>query len=230
MNKLRNKSLADFILEWDDKRGLRHWILSSLLRLRWSHLLNMIDPHITKNSVIVDMGCGIGYLTRPLSLRATTIGLDIDKRLICFAKSHYREVDFVCCDLCYLPLRSASVDIIVCASVLEHLENLEGSIEGIRTVMTNGGKLAVGYPIETKLLEVIIKAFWKSGSQVWDQSNISKKKKHSSNPHVHKQNYLAIRKLLEIGFFPLNFRKIPNKNFPDILSIYENIILQKVKS
>ena len=225
--KLKKENLADFILVWDNKRGFRHWILSSLLRLKWSHLLNMIDPYISRTSVVVDMGCGIGYLTRPLSLRAETIGLDIDKESIRFAKSRYREIDFVCCDLCNLPLRPSSVNIVVCASVLEHLESLESAIEEISSVTASKGKLGIGYPIETKWLEVIIKSFWKSSAQVWDQSRISEKKEKSRNPHVHKQSYLSIRELLELTFYPIKCRKMPVTPFPDSLAIYENVIFQK---
>ena len=215
------------MLPWDDKKGFRHWLLSSLLNLRWAQLLDMINFPLIETSLILDLGCNVGYLTRPLSLRAKTIGLDIDKSQLCYAKECYNDIEFICCDLCHLPLKSASVDVAVCGSVFEHIENLGKAIKEIETVLKKEGRLAVGYPIETKLLELIIKSFWRDQGQVWDQSNISKHKERLTNPDVHKQDFTSIRKLLKQDFGTLKRQKIPINYFPDFLSIYENVIFEK---
>ena len=113
---------------------------------------------------------------------------------------------------------------ITCGSVLEHIENLEQCVKEIRFVLKKNGKLIVGYPIETRLLEFIITLFMKSESKVWQQLEINKKK-YSNNPHIHKQSYREIRKLLQKSFFILKKSKIPNNFFPDFFSIYENVVL-----
>jgi ubiquinone/menaquinone biosynthesis C-methylase UbiE len=210
---------------WNDKKGFRHWILSSLLQARRSQLLSMIGYPSNKRSLIVDVGCNIGYLTRPLSLRAITIGLDMDKGMLSSAKAVYRNLNLICCDLCHLPLRTSSVDIAVCASVFEHIDNLYEALEEIKLVLKKEGELAAGYPIETQLLEFIIKSLWKSESHVWDQSNIKKHNKHLKNPHTHKIGFLHIRKMLGKDFSIVKREKMPKNWFPDFLSIYENVVL-----
>ena len=210
---------------WCDKKGFRHWLLSSLLNFRQLQLLSMIP--LTETDLIVDFGCNVGYLTRPLSLKAKTIGLDIDKSQICSAKACYRDIEFVCCDLCHLPLKSGSVDIAVCSSVLEHIENLGNAIEEVKTALKKEGLLAVGYPIETKMLELIMKLFWKNESKTWDQTNISRHKERLANPHVHKQGFSSIRKLLRMDVMIMKRQKIPSNYLPDFLCIYESVVLKK---
>lgn len=190
----------------------------------------MIDFAMAEKALIVDMGCSIGYLTRPLSLRAQTVGLDIDKRQLQYAKASYRDIDFVCCDLCHLPLKNDSVNLAVCVSVFEHIENLCEAVKEIKSVLKKGGKLGVGYPIETRFIELIIKSFWRFQSHVWDQSNITKHKERLTDPHVHKQLFPSIRRILRADFTCLKQQKIPNKYIPDSLSIYENVILVRNES
>ena len=197
------------------------------MSLTRTNLLNMIDLHIDEKSLIVDMGCNIGYITRTVSLRANAIGLDIDKYELRWAKKCNRKIDFVCCDLCHLPLRNDSVDIATCASVFEHIENLSQALKEIKFVLKKNGKLVAGYPIETRLLEIVIKLFLRSESQVWSQHEVTKSKEHISDPHVHKQNFLDIRKMLRKHFIPLKSRKIPQNFLPDLFSIYENVLLER---
>ena len=61
------------------KKGIYHWILPTLLGMRQEYLLRMIEFVLSDDMFIVDMGCNVGYLTRPFSLRANAIGLDVDK-------------------------------------------------------------------------------------------------------------------------------------------------------
>jgi len=187
----------------------------------------MIDSFIVEEPLIIDMGCNIGYVTRPLSLRTKAIGLDIDKDKVRWAKKFNRNVDFICCDAHQLPLRNASVDIVVGASVLEHIENLPKVLKEIKVVLKKQGKLAAGYPLETRLLKVIFQSFWKSESPVWNQSKVMKNEGCLKDPQIHKQNFSDIRKMFEKDFSLLRRQKIPNNYFPDFLSIYENIILIK---
>lgn len=212
--------------ESDKEWALRSWVLSSLLSLTRTNLLSMIDV-TDEESIIVDMGCNIGYITRAISLRANAIGLDIDKHELRWAKHCNRKIDFVCCDLCHLPLRKVSVDIAICASVFEHLENLSQALKEINSVLKKNGKLAAGYPIETRLIELVIKLFMSSESHVWSQCEATKNQEHSSDPHIHRQSFLDIRRMLRTHFMPLKKRKIPQNFLPDLFSIYENVLLVK---
>ncbi len=206
------------------KKGIYHWVLPALLTMRQEYLLRMIEFILNEKTLVVDMGCNVGYLTHHLSLKANTIGLDIDKSQLHWAKRSLSHTDFVCCDLCHLPLRESSIDLAVCASVFEHIENLDQALENIKSVLKTKGILAAGYPIETKLLDFIVRSFWNSESHVWDQGN-KMKLNRLRDPHIHKQDFSDIRKMLKKYFVCLKMRKMPGKWLPDFLSIYENVLL-----
>lgn len=222
----QNKSLFNPIKSsGEERKSLSHWILNFLLTTNRFKLLKMIDFYIDKKSLILDLGCNIGALTGPLSLRAKTIGLDIDKEKLFWAKKFNHHIEFICCDLCNLPLRESSVDIVIASSVLEHIENLQSAIKEIKFVLTKQGQMATGYPLETRLLEFAVKLFYRSESSTWEQHNIRKYKELLKSPHTHKQNFVEIRKILQKDFLHLKTRKIPQNSFPDFLSIYEIKVL-----
>ena len=189
----------------------------------------MIDFPADEESVIVDIGCNVGHVTRSLSLRAKTIGLEIDKDKLHWAKKCNKHIDFVCCDICHLPLIKTSVKVVVCSSVLEHIENLQKALEEIAFVLQESGEIVAGYPIETRLLEFCVKSFcrWASTDSTWDVHAITKRKGLLRSPHTHKQTFLDIRKMLRKDFLLLKKRKIPLNWFPDLLSIYEISVLLK---
>ena len=210
---------------WNDKEGFRHWLMDSFLNFKRSQLLSMINNPTDKNSLIVDIGCNIGYLTRPLSLRAETVGLDVDRKMLSSTKFYNRDLAFICCDICHLPLKISSVDLAVCCSVFEHVEKLPEALEEIKLILKKRGRLAAGYPIETKLLEYVMRTLWRSQSHVWDQKNILKHKDRLEDPEAHKSSFVDIRKALKRNFSIVERWKMPNSHFPDPLSIYENVLL-----
>ena len=216
---------------FSEETGLRVWIARFLLNAKRSQLLSMIDYSDQKNFLVADIGCNIGYLTKPMSLRAETIGLDIDKSELLYAKACYREIEFVCCDICHLPLRNSSINLVVCTSVFEHIEKLFEAVKQVKLALKQDGKLVVGYPIETILLESVVKAAWKSESHVWDQRSIATRENNIKDPHTHKQSFSEIRRMLKKDFSILRKRKIPTKYLPDFLSVYESVVLvRKVKA
>jgi ubiquinone/menaquinone biosynthesis C-methylase UbiE len=122
------------------------------------------------------------------------------------------HVEFICCDLCHLPLTKSSVKVVVCSSVLEHVEDLQKALEEIAFVLQESGEMVAGYPIETRLLEFCVKSFFRSESvsSTWDVYKIKKSKQLFGNPHGHKQIFSDIRKMLRNNFLSLKKRKIPN--------------------
>lgn len=182
-----------------------------------------------KISLIVEFGCSVGTFTRVLSLIAPTIGLDIDKKIIVIAKKNAKHIDFICADLCHLPFREGSVDIAICASVLEYIENLEDAIKQIKLVLKKGGTLIAGYPIETKLLKTAIELIDRNSVRTWDPDNVMTNEQLRKDPHTHKQKFPTIRTILRKHFRLLLKEKIPLKFFPDFLSIYECVKLVKIE-
>jgi ubiquinone/menaquinone biosynthesis C-methylase UbiE len=207
--------------------GFLRGILTFFLEMSRKPLLDFANCFANKETMAIDIGCNIGYLTHPLSMRIKIIGLDIQKPQIRWAKKRYKQIDFICCDVCHLPLKKSSINLAVCGSVLEHIKNLNQALKEIKFTLTKGGKLVAGYPIETILLEIIIKSIFRSESYVWSQKNIMKKPEFLENPSTHKQNYSSIRNSIDKHLSILKKKKLPYDYLPDLLSIYEICVSKK---
>jgi SAM-dependent methyltransferase len=187
----------------------------------------MMNFPLNEKSLIVDMGCLVGTLTKILHSISNTIGLDIDKKAIVWAKKNAKHLDFICADRCYLPLKNNSVDVAFCASVLEYIEKLEIAVREINRVLKNNGKLIAGYPIETRFLKAFIEIFDPKQTKTWDPLKVMKYEEYRKDPHTHKQRFPALRDALHKHFLLIEKNKIPSKHFPDFLSIYEYVKMIK---
>jgi ubiquinone/menaquinone biosynthesis C-methylase UbiE len=190
-------------------------------------LLEIMGTPQNKGCLILDFGCSTGALTRTLSLISETIGLDLDKKEVVWAKRKAKNIDFICADLCHLPFKNNAADFVVCSSVLEFIQKLEDAIKQIKYVLKEGGILIVGYPINTRFLKVIMRIFGKSAVRTWDPLKVMEYRDCIKDPHTHKQNFSSIRYLLNKHFILLEKRKIPLTYLPDILSFYECAKLTK---
>jgi hypothetical protein len=92
----------------------------------------MVSENIFITSkVIIDVGCGKGNLIKSqfdiddlMLVHSCSVGLDIFVPSLLEARKIYDNV--VHCDVRYLPLRSASGDIVFATQILEHLEKNDG--------------------------------------------------------------------------------------------------------
>jgi SAM-dependent methyltransferase len=95
---------------------------------------------------IVDAGAGEGYGTAILARRGTVIGVDLDEPTAAHAARRYPAARFLRGDLGRLPLASRSVDSVVALQVIEHLEAVDGFLDGARQALRLGGRLILSTP------------------------------------------------------------------------------------
>jgi 2-polyprenyl-6-hydroxyphenyl methylase/3-demethylubiquinone-9 3-methyltransferase len=104
----------------------------------------MIDFSSNRKCIGLDIGCDVGYLTRYLAhrLNGIMIGIDVsrDNSLSAKIRARYEKptlgnIEFIHSDTTHLPFKKDSVDLVVCASVLEHVNDLEGAIKEIKDSM-----------------------------------------------------------------------------------------------
>jgi SAM-dependent methyltransferase len=105
--------------------------------------------------VSVDIGCGGGHylidLLAPLSKKAT--GFDINARNLSIAENRIRRQRL--CDRAEallgsaedIPLPGGSVDLVLCAEVLEHLPNPEKALQEIKRLLHSNGRAILTIPI-----------------------------------------------------------------------------------
>jgi SAM-dependent methyltransferase len=97
---------------------------------------------------VVDAGCGEGYGARLLRSAGArrVVGLDYDAWAVGHAAARYQEVPFVRGNLVALPLRTASVDVLVSLQTVEHLWDQPRFVADCARVLRPGGRLVLSTP------------------------------------------------------------------------------------
>jgi len=105
------------------------------LKLKQLWLEDVLSKHITENIIILDAGCGGGFLVNKYIDKDCRIyGLDISFNYLKIAMEKDRASDFIQGDVSRLPFRDKSVDILICSEVLEHVGDPEEVMKEIKRV------------------------------------------------------------------------------------------------
>ena len=118
-------------------------------RYRYASIIKIIQHFVLQmnNPVVVDFGCGKSQISRQLNkLKIKSQAFDIDEKNV---KSGIRRgVDVYYGDIAEMPLESASVDILVCSEILEHLsdEKFQKGLKEIDRVLSSRGVVIITVP------------------------------------------------------------------------------------
>ena len=122
--------------------------------VRWLRTLNNMvparmryfDQHVPDWSGlrVLDVGCGGGFMSEELSQQgATVVGIDPAADAIAAAREHAGasnlEIDYRTGVAERLPFETDQFDCVICVDVLEHVEDLEASLDEITRVLKPGG-------------------------------------------------------------------------------------------
>lgn len=138
------------------RREQVYWIQTHQEKI--TRLLGMLS---TDN--LVDLGCGEGYFTLPLSLQSKfCIGFDIQPSMLEIIN---KQADFDPDKFCLvnssadaIPLDDKCVDKLLCNHVLEHVINDDIVVQEIYRVLRDGGRLLTGIPLEmSPQMRILIK-------------------------------------------------------------------------
>jgi ubiquinone/menaquinone biosynthesis C-methylase UbiE len=130
-------------------------------RMRRRKMLSLLPE--TKGKIILEIGCGIGDFTITLektgSLYKKYIGLDISSLNLKTAEGLINEltksmgrIAFVQSDVLKLPFKDNCCDIVICAEVLEHLDDMAAMRE-IRRILKKDGYNLITVPYLGKPVE-----------------------------------------------------------------------------
>lgn len=101
--------------------------------------------------IVLDVGCGDGYLLQCISRGCREMhGIDLASSRIAQAQERFESlglpVHLEVADACHLPFTDASIDVVVCTEVLEHLPDPLVALCEIRRVLRPGGRTVVSVP------------------------------------------------------------------------------------
>jgi ubiquinone/menaquinone biosynthesis C-methylase UbiE len=141
---------------YTSRNPTRRWLHNS--RLQW--LISAIRRHFPEKNPGpgLDLGTGCGILLPALSRQfKTTISVDIESEFLCHIKAGMppeEDIHYLAGDARALPVRDNIAELIVCAEVLEHIDNDLACLEEIYRALKPGGLLMLSTPQPLSLLEL----------------------------------------------------------------------------
>ena len=131
--------------EWWDIRG-KYKILHKINSLRTNFIIDNYDKTIEKKTIL-DIGCGGGLISEEFAKRkAFVTGIDENSFNIRQAKEHAinnsLKINYINNSLnSFLKKNTKKFDLILCLEVLEHVDNIENTLDKISKLMSNNSIL-----------------------------------------------------------------------------------------
>jgi SAM-dependent methyltransferase len=110
-------------------------------------MLELVDARVEPSDRVLDVGCGVGRLTRALASRAAHVtGLDISPEMVARARENLEGHDNVAFEVgdgtSLQPVPDASVDVVISIVVFQHIPDPRitlGYVEDMGRVLRPGG-------------------------------------------------------------------------------------------
>lgn len=141
-SQAKDKTAQPVRVEYDalaksyERRWRRYLDISS------AHTLAVLEPR--DHERILDAGCGTGLLLRRIAARAPGAQLvGIDLSLAMLRQADRTVSDLVLGDVRRLPFGDGSLDVVVLASVLQYLPDLDAALSEAARVLRPGGRVAI---------------------------------------------------------------------------------------
>lgn len=125
---------------------------------------------------VLDLGCGSGENTVPLLARgAHVIALDISQELAALARKRVELSPYTCPPLLVasaydVPLPDNSIDLILCASVVHHL-NIPRAMQEMRRLLKPGGAVIMKEPVRFSTLAGALRRLFPAQQDVSDDEH-----------------------------------------------------------
>jgi len=150
---------------------------SDPLRGRNLALIDFIKDNNFKDKLVLDVGCGFGWLEFYLKNQVKEIiGIDFDRENIKTCKKYIKEknVRFEVSDALNLPIKTESVDVVISSELLEHLPKDSEIIffNEIFRVLKKDGVLYLTTPFNNFWSNLLDPAFWLIGHRHYSYGDL----------------------------------------------------------
>ena len=127
-------------------RGINYYKNYSVVMKRDLNTMSIysnLKKEAGKSKDILDLGCGIGYITSFLG----AVGVDINKSALAFAEKHYPKIKFMNKTIKNLITDKRKYSVITCVNLIEHLEDetREEWFKAVPKILKKNGKMLVVY-------------------------------------------------------------------------------------
>jgi 2-polyprenyl-3-methyl-5-hydroxy-6-metoxy-1,4-benzoquinol methylase len=109
-------------------------------------IMALIENYIDPDSIVIDYGCGIGRLTKPLvEIGCRVVGIDISAKMRALATAYVDHSRFVAMAPALFRdvTREGWFDAVVAIWTFQHCEDLDEAVEDVFYALSMGGRLIV---------------------------------------------------------------------------------------
>jgi malonyl-CoA O-methyltransferase len=174
-------------------------------RLESQALRELLPP--IRGRVVLDLGCGKGRVSRLALEREAgqTVGMDFSRQMLqaAAAGTDSASAHYLAGDVVSLPFKSETFEVVVCALLMGHIQNLDGVLSQIYEVLRPGGFLLISdfHPFET--LRGSVRSF----------KDAKNNRSYAIEQHLHLfEDYL--KSLNKLGFTLEDLREPLYEDFP----------------
>ncbi len=112
----------------------------------YSFWLRNLRKLIRSQARVLEVGCGLGFLTSQLTRRFSAVALDISFVALSYVRQRWKLRSLTCGDAAALPYRGEVFDAIIAFDVIEHLASPETFLVEACRVLRNRGVLILTTP------------------------------------------------------------------------------------
>ncbi|GEM_PF-2623819 len=112
-----------------------------LRSFRRKQILSLVQPFVGTKTKVLDAGCGDAWLLHSLKAKRK-VGLDTQRH----QRLSMQGIEFFQASVYSLPFPSASFDVVVLNSMVEHLKDANKALRECRRTLKKGGKILVWMP------------------------------------------------------------------------------------
>jgi 2-polyprenyl-3-methyl-5-hydroxy-6-metoxy-1,4-benzoquinol methylase len=123
---------------WRERKTLNSW-----KDRRNAEIIRLLGGCNLSNANLLDLGCGPGHYTRPLTQFGRATGIDLSDGAIAIARMKYPEIEFHAGNLYEYPLPPSSFDAIVAQEVFDHVPDQDAFLARVHALLKPGGSFAL---------------------------------------------------------------------------------------
>lgn len=154
------------------------------------------SPRPLRQSEVVDVGCGYGWLLDYFAAAKRLCGSDISEHAIAMAKKRHPDREYRQADLLEGPPFEGSFDIVLAVNLVEHLTDPRAGVASIRALCAPGSIVLVHLPVVDNKL----------GKWIYDRT-------YASDPtHIYRPTGREVRTMFEeAGFVTVRESYLPHR-------------------
>jgi len=215
--QLRLPKKSDHPIVDDNLTHLYHLpVIGSFFKKRLTMSLDMIGHKRYSN--LLEIGFGSGVMLQELSkmadeVHACDIHSHIDK-VEAMTKRENLNIQYCQGSITDLPYEDQSFDGVISVACIEHIKELSKAVSEMKRVLVPGGTLVLGFPIETKITDVLLTL---AGSQKAYKQKLRE---------IHPNSHADILREVKRQFGDYQTRKLPSF-FPESIALYYSCLATK---